>query len=284
MNSILVGVCGWGDHDDLYPPGTSSKDKLPIYTGYFPIVELDSTYHAIASSERMEQWVQATPDSFQFVVKSYRELTGHGRKQGAPIRSWKDNVLEMRASLLPMKKAGKLAAVLFQFPPWYDCTAAHVKYIRKVREAFRDFPVAIEFRNRTWFDSSYRDKTLHFLEQEQLIHVVCDEPQAGIGSVPIVPKVTNTDLSIVRFHGRNVEGWNNTGRPDWRDVRYAYRYSDEELNEWIVHIKQLQQNANQVILLFNNNSQGDAVDSANKMICKLGLDYLDLSPRQLEIL
>jgi uncharacterized protein YecE (DUF72 family) len=88
----------------------------------------------------------------------------------------------------------------------------------------------------------------------------------------------------VRFHGRNTAGWNNTGQKNWRDVRYAYRYSDEELEEWIPRVKRLTEEAKQVILLFNNNSQGDAVSSANRMILKLGLDFQGLAPRQLEIL
>lgn len=281
--NILVGVCGWGDHD-LYPPNTSARDKLRIYASHFPVVELDSTYHAIAPVERMEKWTSETPEVFRFVVKAYRELTGHGRPKKAPMRSWYELIQDMRASLIPMKEAGKLSLVLFQFPPWYDCTKAHVRYIRKVRQAFHDMPVAIEFRNQSWFLPQYREKTLAFLAEEKLIHVVCDEPQAGEGSVPIVPAVTNPELVLVRFHGRNAAGWNNTGQKNWRDVRYAYRYSDEELDEWIPRVKRLAEEAKQVILLFNNNSQGDAVSSANRMILKLGLDFQGLAPRQLEIL
>ncbi|SEN72172.1 DUF72 domain-containing protein [Lihuaxuella thermophila] len=281
INPIQVGVCGWGDHD-LYPPGTPSRDKLAIYAGHFPVVEVDSTYHAIAPAERMERWALETPDSFRFVVKAYRELTGHGRMERAPVRSWPQLVEEMKTSLQPMVKAGKLTMLLFQFPPWYDCTQKHVKYIRRLREAFMDMPMAIEFRNQSWFRPAYHDRTLKFLEGEKLIHVICDEPQAGEGSVPIVPVVTHPELSLIRFHGRNREGWNNTGQPNWRDVRYAYRYSDEELAEWAERVHQLKKEVKQLTLLFNNNSQGDAVDSAKKMIQRLNLTFKGLAPRQLE--
>jgi uncharacterized protein YecE (DUF72 family) len=281
VNPTQVGVCGWGDHD-LYPPGTPSRDKLAIYAGHFPVVEVDSTYHAIAPAERMERWVRETPESFRFVVKAYRELTGHGRMERAPVRSWPQLVEEMKASVQPMMEAGKLSMLLFQFPPWYDCTQKHVKYIRRLREAFLDMPMAIEFRNQSWFRPVYHDRTLKFLEEEQLIHVICDEPQAGEGSVPIVPAVTHPELALIRFHGRNAEGWNNTGQPNWRDVRYAYRYSDEELDEWVERVHQLKKQVKQLTLLFNNNSQGDAVDSAKKMIQKLNLTFEGLAPRQLE--
>ncbi|MFC7443243.1 DUF72 domain-containing protein [Laceyella putida] len=281
-NPIQIGVCGWGDHD-LYPPGTQAKEKLAIYAGHFPVVEVDSTFYAIAPVERMERWVDDTPESFRFVVKAYRELTGHGRLEKAPVRPWQELVENMLASLAPMRRADKLEAVLFQFPPWYDCSQKHVKYIRRVREAFRDVPVAVEFRNQSWFRPEFRDKTLQFLEQEKCIHVICDEPQAGEGSVPLVLATTHPAQALVRFHGRNVAGWNNTGQPNWRDVRYAYRYSEAELEEWVSHVRQLEQQVRRVTLLFNNNSQGDAVDSAKMMMRLLDIEFEGLAPRQLDI-
>jgi len=281
MNPIQVGVCGWGDHD-LYPPGTPAREKLAVYASHFPVVEVDSTFYAIPPVERVERWASETPDSFRFVVKAYRELTGHGRLESAPARTWPDLVEEMAESVEPMVKVGKLSMLLFQFPPWYDCNKKHVQYIRRVREAFRDFPIAVEFRHQSWFRPEYHDKTLAFLEREQLIHVVCDEPQAGEGSVPLVLAATHPNHSLVRFHGRNAKGWNASGQPNWRDVRYAYRYSDEELAEWVKKVQWLKQRVEQVTLLFNNNSEGDAADSAKRMIQLLGIDYEGLHPRQLE--
>ena len=127
MNPIQVGVCGWGDHD-LYPPGTSSRDKLALYAGHFPVVEVDSTYHAIPPVERCARWVEDTPEAFRFVVKAYRELTGHGRPKGAPERPWKEVADSFASALRPFQEGGKLSMVLFQFPPWFDCTREHVRH------------------------------------------------------------------------------------------------------------------------------------------------------------
>lgn len=282
MTSIQIGVCGWGDHD-LYPPQTASKDKLAIYAGHFPIVELDSTFHAIAPAERIEKWCKETPKSFQFIVKPYRELTGHGRPNHAPERTWEEMVEQVKASFEPMRLMGKCTLVLFQFPPWYDCTKSHVRYIRRLREAFKNYTIAVEFRNQTWFREPYREQTLSFLQKEQIVHVVCDEPQAGMGSVPIVLEVTHPSFSMVRFHGRNQSGWNQSGAPNWRDIRYAYQYSDAEIAEWVPRIQQLATQTEQVFVLFNNNSQGHAVESARKMIQQLGLTFDGLAPRQLSL-
>jgi uncharacterized protein YecE (DUF72 family) len=278
MSKLYIGVCGWGDHD-LYPPGTKSSEKLSLYAGHFPVVELDSTFYAIAPAERMARWTKLVPASFRFVVKANRELTGHGRTANAPVRTWSQLVKETKESLQPMQAAGKLAMLLFQFPPWYDCTQSHVRYIQKVRIAFADVPLAIEFRHASWFTPIYCERTLNFLRAENLIHVVCDEPQ-----FPIITKVTNKQQVLIRFHGRNEAGWNDNKNPNWRDIRYAYRYSDSELEEWVGRIKTLEkQGAEQIIALFNNNSQGDAAANAKQMIEKLGIAYEDLAPRQGEL-
>ncbi|WP_028776788.1 DUF72 domain-containing protein [Shimazuella kribbensis] len=282
MSSILVGVCGWGDHD-IYPPGTKAADKLSVYAGHFPVVEIDSTFYAIAPADRMDRWVKSTPDTFRFVVKAYRELTGHGRTEKAPERTWSELVEETKASLLPLRQTGKLSLLLFQFPPWYDCKESHVRYIQKVRHAFADYPIAIEFRHQSWFSSVYHEKTLSFLASENLVHVVCDEPQVPVGSVPIITKVTNQNHVLVRFHGRNINGWSDSKNPNWRDVRYAYRYSSDELDEWVERVKHMMKETNQMILLFNNNSKGDAVDNAKQFIQKYGISYTNLAPRQSEL-
>lgn len=282
MSTILIGVCGWGDHK-IYPPGTSAKEKLSLYAGHFPVVEVDSTYYAIATPDRMERWAKSTPDSFRFVVKAYRELTGHGRMEKAPARTWSELVQETKESLAPLQEQGKLAMILFQFPPWYDCTRQHVRYLEKIRHAFWDYPIAIEFRNQSWFSPVFGEQTLSFLTKQQFIHVICDEPQAGTGSVPIITKVTNPEQVLIRFHGRNVDGWNESKNPKWRDIRYAYYYTEQELDEWVAIVSQLQTETKQIILLFNNNSEGDAVDNAKQLIQKCNIIYADLAPRQSEL-
>jgi uncharacterized protein YecE (DUF72 family) len=142
--------------------------------------------------------------------------------------------------------------------------------------------VAIEFRNRSWFAPEMMDKTLAFLEREGWIHCVCDEPQAGEGSVPLVPVATHPELTLVRFHGRNAAGWLDKG-PNHRAVRCLYRYSQEELLEWKERVAVLLKGSRQVCLLFNNNSGGDAAPNAKEMMALLGLEYAGEAPGQLDL-
>lgn len=121
------------------------------------------------------------------------------------------------------------------------------------------------------------------MKEEKWIHTICDEPQAGEGSVPVVLEPTHPERTLIRFHGRNVHGWNRNGRPDWRKVRFLYRYSIEELSEWSRWIKQLQIKTKHITILFNNNSGKDAADNAKQLMNLLNIQYKGLNPRQMDL-
>src|SRR5690606_22604300 len=175
------------------------------------------------------------------------------------------------------------AMVLFQFPPWFDCKRDNVDYLRWCKEQMNDLPIALEFRNQSWFTPKYYDKTLTFMEQQNWIHSICDEPQAGIGSIPTVLHPTSKEKTLVRFHGRNAHGWVKPSEGNWRDVRYLYLYNDQELAEWADKIKTLSEQSKSIYILFNNNSGGDASDNAKQFIQMLGIEYKGLAPRQLDL-
>jgi uncharacterized protein YecE (DUF72 family) len=278
---IKIGVTGWGDHDSLYPDGTPARDKLAVYSGHFPIVEVDSSFYAVQPAKNYERWVAATPKDFSFVVKAYQGMTGHSRGK-LPFDSGKQMFDAFIQSIQPVITSGKLEMVLFQYPPWFDCKKENVQVLRYAKEMMGDIPVALEFRNQTWFSEEMKEKTLRFIDEEQWIHTVCDEPQAGSGSIPIVMHTTE-EKTLIRLHGRNVYGWNNSGQPNWREVRYLYRYNQAELLEWKERIQTLASETKNLTILFNNNSGGDAADNAKEMIDLLDIQYDFLAPRQLDL-
>ncbi|GIQ65173.1 UPF0759 protein YunF [Paenibacillus cisolokensis] len=268
---ILIGLTGWGDHPTLYPDKESARHKLAAYSRVFRTVEVDSSFYAVQPVRNMEKWTAETPPDFRFVVKAYQGMTGHARG-GVPFEGDDAMYGAFLESLAPMREAGKLLAVLFQYPPWFDCTREHVGLLRAAKARMGDVPCALEFRHQSWFAPQMRERTLAFMREEGWIHSVCDEPQAGEGSVPIVEEATDPALTIVRFHGRNAAGWQSGGRPDWREVRYLYRYRTEELAEWAERLRRLERQSQQICVLFNNNSGGDAADNAREMSRLLGLE------------
>lgn len=266
---ITVGLAGWGDHDQLYPTPEAAKNKLSVYARLFGTVEVDSTFYAVQPERNMVKWTEQTPEEFRFVVKAYQGMTGHSRG-GIPFKDEAEMYDAFRLSIGPMRAAGKLACTLFQYPPWFDCRKEHVELLRRTKERMGDIPCALEFRHQSWFAGGMRERTLSFMRREGWIHSVCDEPQAGEGSVPIVEEAASGALTLVRMHGRNKDGWNAAGRPNWREVRYLYRYSTEELAEWAERLRRLEEQSEQIHVIFNNNSGGDAASNARQLMELLG--------------
>lgn len=276
---IKIGLTGWGDHPSLYENMISSK--LESYASHFPVVEVDTAFYAIQSLKNYEKWVRETPEQFQFVIKAYHALTGHDRKT-LTIKQYKEMLKAYADSIIPVLEAKKLHSILFQFPPWFHISKENIQRLRFIKEQLQHLPLALEFRNRTWFLPEYKDRTIQFMKEEQWIHSICDEPQAGEGSIPTILEPTH-EKTIIRFHGRNVHGWNKNGRENWRAVRFLYRYNEQELLEWVSHIRQLQQETKDIVILFNNNSGGDAAHNAKQLMQLLNIEYSGLNPRQLDL-
>ncbi|WP_102694203.1 DUF72 domain-containing protein [Rummeliibacillus pycnus] len=278
---IHIGLTGWGDHPSLYSQTTTSRDKLYDYSGHFPVVELDTSFYSIPTVGNVQKWIAETPKHFQFVVKAYQGMTGHLRDEN-PYGNTQEMFDAFKEAIHIFKKAGKLALILVQFPPWFDCQQKNVQYIRYIKEQLAEFPIAIEFRNRTWYSAQFMDGTLNFLKQQGLFHTVCDEPQVGEGSVPLVP-ISTGDKVLFRIHGRNVHGWRNPGNNEqWRKVRFLYDYTTEELASLKEKVEQLQNTAKEVYVLFNNNSGHHAAGNAKTLQKMLGIEYHNLSPKQLD--
>lgn len=280
---IEIGLTGWGDHDTLYEDLQRKSDKLKTYASHFPVVELDASYYAIQPEHNILKWIRETPERFKFVVKIHQALTLH-----ADYHDFADSIAQLfndfRLMIEPLVEAQKLAMVLVQFPPWFDCSTKNIQYIRFVREQLKQFPVCIEFRHQSWFKGDMKEHTLAFLTGHQLIHSVCDEPQVGEGSIPFVNRITH-QTGLVRFHGRNQYGWTKKDMSDqeWRDVRYLYDYSEVELQQLADKIKLLDHKAEQVHVVFNNNSGGHAANNAKYFQKLLGIDYEGLAPQQLKL-
>lgn len=279
---IYIGLTGWGDHPTLYSEVTSARDKLFDYSGHFPVVEVDTSFYAIPNRVNVEKWCNETPENFQFVLKAYQGMTGHLRDD-LPYETRNDMFNAFIECADSFQQHGKLAMILVQFPPWFDCSAKNVQYIRYVKQQLARFPIAIEFRNQTWYAGEVRERTLEFLQEQNLIHTVCDEPQAGSGSVPLVPAATS-DKVLLRIHGRNIHGWRNSGsNENWRKVRFLYDYNEEELQGLAAHIRMLQNQAKDVYVLFNNNSGDHAAPNAKRMQQILDLQFEGLAPKQLKL-
>ncbi len=87
--------------------------------------------------------------------------------------------LRFREALLPLRAAGKLGLVHFQFPPWVTCDAAGRAQVAHCAERMAGFDLSAEFRHRSWFVERESAATLAFLRELALAHTVVDGPQGS---------------------------------------------------------------------------------------------------------
>ncbi len=276
---ITIGLTGWSDHDSLQ---LDAKHKLADYAAHFPLVEVDTSFYAIPSPRTTANWAAGTPDAFRFVVKAFQAMTRH-KEWNQYFDSENEMYQKYMEAIAPISESGKLKAILFQFPPYFQCNQENVSYLRHIQKQMGSLPVAIEFRNASWFSEAHQEKTLALLQELGFIHTIVDEPQVGVRSVPIVLRATDPELTLVRMHGRNQYGWMKANSPEWREVRTLYRYNAEEIKEWAKYLTHLQKETKEVVVIFNNNSGGDAADNAKHLQEELAIEYTGLAPMQMDL-
>ena len=274
MRQVRVGTASWTDRTLLesgwYPPEADTPEKrLRYYARQFGLVEVDATYYALPAEQTATAWAARTPAAFTFNVKAFSLFTHHPTPvaalpkdlRPAAEKTGKDRVYfkdvgpaladqvwdRFLAALEPLRSAGKLGAILLQFPPWFHISRARKDYI--VACAARAAPdrVCVEFRNRTWMTADNQEETLGFLAEHRLPYVCVDMPQGHRDSIPPVLAATSPDLAVVRLHG-------HSDRWDSKDIheRFGYRYTDRELQEWVPKVRALARDPEQTHVLFNN--------------------------------
>ncbi|MCC6792572.1 MAG: DUF72 domain-containing protein [Thermomicrobiales bacterium] len=267
---VLVGTSSWNDIAQFYPPGLPQPDRLGYYADLFPVVEVNTTYYRTPNRRMVEGWAERTPPGFVFDVKPPRGLTATPEEpRGEPPEPDADLAAAFAEALQPLRAAGKLGALTFQFPPSWRNTEAHRDYLQLLPELLPGFPIAVEFRRRDWLDPEHADATLALLRDAGLSYTMADEPQFGSGSVPPVFGVTNPRLAVVRFHGRNAATWYRFGGSS--QDRFDWVYSSQELDEWTPRIETAAHEAAAVHVFFNTNKDDQGPRNAELLMRLLGL-------------
>jgi uncharacterized protein YecE (DUF72 family) len=293
MGEILVGISSWTEPTlvkagTFYPKKTmTAEERLRFYADQFPIVEVDSTYYSPPSERNAELWIERTPSHFTFNIKAFSLLTNHPTRPGQLYRDVRERLpgelaekrnvyLEQlpgelvdevwqrfHDALMPLHSAGKLGAVLFQFPQWFVIGRKNKDHIVESAERLKDFRIAVEFRHKSWMEERNQEETLSFLEKHDLPYVSVDMPQGFDSSIPPVAAATAKDLAMVRFHGRDPGQWRKTNVS--AAERFKYDYTREELEEWVPKVRELSEQARETHVLMNNCYRDYAVRSASQL-------------------
>jgi uncharacterized protein YecE (DUF72 family) len=290
MGEIQVGTASWTDKTLLasgwYPQTADTPEKrLAYYAKQFPVVEVDATYYGPPAEQTTKLWAQRTPDGFTFNIKAFSLLTGHPTKVSAiykdlrpetdkknvypddlPPQAYEEVWTRFLAALDPLVSAGKLGALLFQFPPWWGIRRSNKDYLREVAARCKPLRPVFEFRNASWFEGDNAEETLDFLRTHELPLVCVDMPQGHKSSVPPVVAATS-DLAVVRFHGHS-DKWTS------KDIheKFGYNYSEKELADWAPKLRELAAETDRTHILMNNCYSSYAQSNASTLIGLLGDD------------
>ena len=251
--SVRIGTSGWsypsgkGKWNGLFYPATRSKragtagfDELRFYSDHFDTVEVNSTFYGQPSANVTTGWVARTPARFESSLKLYQKFTHRKMFRDAALKSapgpegsrldvlamvTRSDIDDFKAGIEPIAQAGKLAALLAQFPPSFKSTPASVDYLGRLLRLFSDYPLAVELRHSSWSDAF--GETLQLLNSFGAAWVQIDEPKFRLSiRQNALPNVTG--FYYMRLHGRNAAQW---WRHDKSEERYNYLYSAKELKE-----------------------------------------------------
>jgi uncharacterized protein YecE (DUF72 family) len=290
--SVHVGTSGWsypsgkGKWNGLFYPRTRSKgdgtagfDELRYYAEHFDTVEVNTTFYAQPRTEITSGWAERTTPRFQFSLKLYQKFTHPRMFREAALKSapgsagtlldllatvTQSDIDEFRAGIEPIARAGKLAALLAQFPPSFKRGPEASAYLGQLLRVFGDYPVAVELRHSSWSDAF--GETLQLLNGFGAAWVQIDEPKFRFSiRQNLLPNVTG--FYYMRLHGRNAAQW---WRHDKSEDRYNYLYSADELREFSDTAGAAKALVKKTYLYTNNHFAAKSVVNAVMLKAQLG--------------
>jgi uncharacterized protein YecE (DUF72 family) len=257
---IRVGPAGWSYKDwagIVYPaPVPRGFHHLEFVAGYFDVIEINSTFYGPALRSTAKKWlkqVECNPE-FRFTAKIWRRFT-HQR-----TTAWtRAEVREVRAGFDPLNGAGRLGAVLLQFPWSFRNEEQNVEWLDDLLTTFSDFPLAIEVRHTSWdvpeFFRSLAERGVGFVNIDQPLFRDSIAPSA-LATAPV---------GYVRVHGRNYRDWWRAGAKPHE--RYDYLYPAEEIRPWAERAVEIAADppTEDVFVVTNNHYRGKGVANALMM-------------------
>jgi len=201
-------------------------------------VEIDGTFYRQQKKETFEKWAAQVSDEFRFAIRGHRYVT-HNRK----LLDVGDSVTRVREPALGLGK--KLAAVLWQLPPFMRKNIDRLESFASTLVRWNDVWHVMEFRHTSWFD----EETAKTLERCGLVNCISDA-----GKFERWDAVTAKAV-YVRLHGK--------------PRTYADSYSNKELSEWAKKIHKWNGEDRDVFVFFDNDIEGAAPQNALTLLEKI---------------
>ena len=275
MSRIRVGTSGWSYptgagtwNGVFYPKKKAGFDELRFYAEHFDTVEVNSSFYRVPSIDATRSWARRTPDGFEFSLKLYQKFTHPDMFLKAtgqdPSELDRDDVDQFRAAIDPLAAAGKLGALLAQFPASFRNDRNARGYLEWLLNAFGDYQVAVELRHRSFSEDPV--ETMQILAAHGAALVQIDEPKFK-DSIRQNRRPNVKTMYYMRLHGRNAaEWWSHEKSED----RYNYLYAGSELDPIVEEVEEASREVKKSYVYANNHFSAKSVANAITIKHKLG--------------
>jgi uncharacterized protein YecE (DUF72 family) len=255
---IRIGVAGCDYRDwygTVYPIDKPSKkfDALRFLASYVDVMEINSSFYGPPTKQTTTGWIERVADvpDFHFTAKLWKRFT-HERKA-----TWtRKEARQVHDGLTPMLNAGKLDAVLLQFPWSFKRDDANREWLEDAAQEFKEYPLVVEVRHESWNNPDFYT----WLNERGIGFVNIDQPLFSKSIKPGDHATSNH--GYIRVHGRNYQDWFR--KDAGRDARYNYLYEPADLRKWVKRTAAVaeQTDVEEVSVIFNNHYKGKAVTNA----------------------
>ena len=210
-----------------FPPEFADKSRLSFYASLFNTIEINSSFYKIPRANTLNRWAAEVPDDFRFTFKLWKGITHQKGLTFNPDDA--ERFMEIIGNVCARK-----GCLLVQFPPGLAVNAlGQLERLLACLEG--QWPMAVEFRNKSWYIEETYEMLNHFGAG-----LVMQDIQAS--ATPLIP--ISEDFVYLRFHGP--EG------------KYRGSYPDDLLHEYAMYINEWA-SENKTKYAYFNNTMGDAL-------------------------
>jgi uncharacterized protein YecE (DUF72 family) len=278
-NAILrVGPAGWSYPDwagYVYPSRRRKGFHEATYLAeFFDTIEINTSFYNPIRPDHAAQWIDRVTANprFVFTAKLWQRFThvtvaqnpgpanAAGGVSSAIVAATKGDESAVRAGFDVLRAAGKLSAVLLQFPFSFHRTPENVAHLSALLKRFCDYPLVVEVRHASW----QTPETFALLAESGAGFCNIDQPVIGRSIEPSA-EITSP-IGYVRLHGRRYDTWFTDDPAVASHERYNYLYSTEELTPWAKRIGKVAERSREVFVITNNHYQGKGVVNALQLI------------------
>jgi len=259
IHAVRIGPAGWSYPDwagIVYPRSRSRRFHEAEYLSrFFDTIEINTSFYQPLQPDLVRTWISRVRGNprFQYTAKLWRRFT-HDRDAG------REEERAFKQGLKPLVDAGRLGALLLQFPWSFKWTREHREYLGALVMQFVEYPLVLEVRHSSW----NCPQAFELLGDLGVGFCNIDQPIIGRSLAPTAEAVG--PVGYIRLHGRNRDQWFGPSEPH---ERYNYLYSMDELEPWAERTRRIAERAQATFVITNNHFEGKAVANALELTALL---------------